>query len=94
MTLRLSPNGAIALGDRLQQTLGSIGGLCLILFKSRCETITLCWGYDGMVSLAMSAAGWANDADLTSCERPKKELASKGVGAWEKYRENHLAMLW
>ena len=49
MTLRLSPNGAIALGDRLQQTLGSIGGLCLIMFKSRCETITLCWGYDGMV---------------------------------------------
>ena len=31
--------GALAL------TLGSIGGLCLILFKSRCETITLCWGF-------------------------------------------------
>tara|TARA_R110002096_G_scaffold118110_2_gene255825 strand:- start:1868 stop:2128 length:261 start_codon:yes stop_codon:yes gene_type:complete len=30
--------GAMAL------TLGSIGGLCLILFKSRCETISICWG--------------------------------------------------
>ena len=30
--------GALAL------TLGSLGGLCLILFKSRCETITICWG--------------------------------------------------
>ena len=30
--------GAMAL------TLGSIGGLCLILFKSRCERISICWG--------------------------------------------------
>ena len=30
--------GALAL------TLGSIGGLCLIMFKSRCERISLCWG--------------------------------------------------
>ena len=30
--------GALAL------TLGSLGGLCLILFKSRCSTITICWG--------------------------------------------------
>ena len=30
--------GALAL------TLGSIGGLCLILFKSRCESISVCWG--------------------------------------------------
>ena len=30
--------GALAL------TLGSIGGLCLILFKSRCEKITICFG--------------------------------------------------
>ena len=30
--------GALAL------TLGSLGGLCLILFKSRCETISICWG--------------------------------------------------
>ena len=30
--------GALAL------TLGSVGGLCLILFKSRCERITVCWG--------------------------------------------------
>lgn len=30
--------GALAL------TLGSIGGLCLIIFKSRCETISICWG--------------------------------------------------
>ena len=30
--------GALAL------TLGSFGGLCLILFKSRCETISICWG--------------------------------------------------
>ena len=30
--------GALAL------TLGSIGGLCLILFKSRCSHISICWG--------------------------------------------------
>ena len=24
--------------------LGSVGGLCLIMFKSRCEKISLCWG--------------------------------------------------
>jgi hypothetical protein len=30
--------GALAL------TLGSIGGLCLILFKSRCQRISICWG--------------------------------------------------
>ena len=24
--------------------LGSIGGLCLILFKSRCTQISICWG--------------------------------------------------
>ena len=30
--------GALAL------TLGSVGGLCLIMFKSRCERISLCWG--------------------------------------------------
>ena len=30
--------GALAL------VLGSLGGLCLILFKSRCETISICWG--------------------------------------------------
>ena len=28
----------------LSLTLGSIGGLCLILFKSRCEKISICWG--------------------------------------------------
>ena len=30
--------GALAL------VLGSLGGLCLILFKSRCEKISICWG--------------------------------------------------
>tara|TARA_R110000765_G_C18697058_1_gene581348 strand:- start:228 stop:479 length:252 start_codon:yes stop_codon:yes gene_type:complete len=30
--------GALAL------VLGSVGGLCLIMFKSRCEKISLCWG--------------------------------------------------
>jgi hypothetical protein len=30
--------GALAL------TLGSLGGLCLILFKSRCTEISICWG--------------------------------------------------
>ena len=30
--------GALAL------VLGSVGGLCLILFKSRCEKISICWG--------------------------------------------------
>lgn len=32
------------LGGTLALVLGSIGGLCLILFKSRCETISICWG--------------------------------------------------
>jgi hypothetical protein len=30
--------GALAL------VLGSLGGLCLIVFKSRCSQIRLCWG--------------------------------------------------
>ena len=28
----------------LALVLGSIGGLCLIMFKSRCESISICWG--------------------------------------------------
>jgi|TARA_R110000787_G_scaffold6728_1_gene23360 hypothetical protein len=32
------------LGGTLALVLGSVGGLCLILFKSRCETISICWG--------------------------------------------------
>lgn len=28
----------------LALVLGSIGGLCLIMFKSRCENISLLWG--------------------------------------------------
>tara|TARA_R110002096_G_scaffold213431_2_gene400899 strand:- start:110 stop:412 length:303 start_codon:yes stop_codon:yes gene_type:complete len=32
------------LGGTLALVLGSVGGLCLILFKSRCENITICWG--------------------------------------------------
>ena len=32
------------LGGTLALVLGSVGGLCLILFKSRCERISICWG--------------------------------------------------
>jgi len=32
------------LGGTLALVLGSVGGLCLILFKSRCEKISICWG--------------------------------------------------
>ena len=32
------------LGGTLALILGSVGGLCLILFKSRCERISICWG--------------------------------------------------
>ena len=32
------------LGGTLALVLGSLGGLCLILFKSRCERISICWG--------------------------------------------------
>ena len=32
------------LAGSLALVLGSVGGLCLILFKSRCENITLCCG--------------------------------------------------
>ena len=32
------------LGGTLALILGSVGGPCLILFKSRCERISICWG--------------------------------------------------
>jgi len=32
------------LGGTLALVLGSLGGLCLILFKSRCTEISICWG--------------------------------------------------
>ena len=25
--------------------MGSLGGLCLIIFKSRCSSVSLCWGF-------------------------------------------------
>ena len=53
--------GALAL------TLGSVGGLCLILFKSRCETITICWGLWSCNRKVMT------EEELEKAEKDKKE---------------------
>ena len=52
--------GALAL------TLGSIGGLCLILFKSRCETISICWG-------AWACNRKVQEEDKEDAEKEKEE---------------------
>tara|TARA_R110000796_G_scaffold30791_1_gene81982 strand:+ start:199 stop:450 length:252 start_codon:yes stop_codon:yes gene_type:complete len=51
--------GALAL------TLGSVGGLCLILFKSRCETISICWG------------AWACNRKVADEEQPEVKAEQK-----------------
>ena len=53
--------GALAL------TLGSVGGLCLILFKSRCSTITLCWGLWSCNRKVMT------EEELEKAEKDKKD---------------------
>ena len=53
--------GALAL------TLGSVGGLCLILFKSRCSTITLCWGLWSCNRKVMT------EEELDKAEKDKKD---------------------
>ena len=53
--------GALAL------TLGSVGGLCLILFKSRCSTITLCWGLWSCSRKVMT------EEELEKAEKDKKD---------------------
>ena len=52
--------GALAL------TLGSVGGLCLILFKSRCENISICWG-------AWSCSRKVSEEDKTEEVKKEKE---------------------
>jgi len=53
--------GALAL------TLGSLGGLCLILFKSRCSTITICWGLWSCNRKVMT------EEELEKAEKDKKD---------------------
>ena len=53
--------GALAL------TLGSLGGLCLILFKSRCSTISICWGLWSCNRKVMT------EEELEKAEKDKKD---------------------
>tara|TARA_R110001606_G_scaffold50943_1_gene127257 strand:+ start:658 stop:936 length:279 start_codon:yes stop_codon:yes gene_type:complete len=55
----------------LALVLGSIGGLCLILFKSRCETITICWGLWSCNRKVMT------EEELEKAEKDKKEAEKK-----------------
>ena len=57
--------GALAL------TLGSLGGLCLILFKSRCSSITICWGLWSCNRKVMT------EEELEKAEKDKKEAEKK-----------------
>jgi len=45
--------------------LGSLGGLCLILFKSRCEKISICWGI------------WSCDRNVKDDEEPEPDKEEK-----------------
>lgn len=58
--------GALAL------TLGSVGGLCLILFKSRCETISICWG-------VWSCNRKVLDEDNEEVKKEEEEIISKKI---------------
>tara|TARA_R110000803_G_scaffold42207_2_gene90634 strand:+ start:27 stop:320 length:294 start_codon:yes stop_codon:yes gene_type:complete len=58
--------GALAL------TLGSIGGLCLILFKSRCETISICWGL-------WSCNRKVQEEDTPEEDKKKEEIIPKKI---------------
>jgi len=57
--------GALAL------TLGSLGGLCLILFKSRCSSITICWGLWSCNRKVMT------EEELEKAEKDKKDAEKK-----------------
>ena len=57
--------GALAL------TLGSLGGLCLILFKSRCSTITICWGLWSCNRKVMT------EEELEKAEKDKQDAEKK-----------------
>tara|TARA_R110001632_G_scaffold225428_3_gene358467 strand:- start:947 stop:1207 length:261 start_codon:yes stop_codon:yes gene_type:complete len=61
--------GALAL------TLGSIGGLCLILFKSRCEKITICWG---IWSCNRKVVDDDNDEEKKTEEQPLAQVEQGG----------------
>tara|TARA_R110000824_G_scaffold196318_1_gene379509 strand:+ start:673 stop:999 length:327 start_codon:yes stop_codon:yes gene_type:complete len=67
--------GALAL------TLGSIGGLCLILFKSRCQRISICWGVwscDRKVVEEDSEEDKTKEEIIPTNIRPLKETDSIG----------------
>lgn len=62
-------------------TLGSIGGLCLILFKSRCEKISICWGVwscDRKVLEEDSEEDKTKEEIIPTNIRPLKETDSIG----------------
>jgi len=59
--------GALAL------TLGSLGGLCLILFKSRCSTITICWGLWSCNRKVMTEEELEKAEKAEKAEKDKKE---------------------
>ena len=59
------------LAGSMALVLGSVGGLCLILFKSRCSTITICWGLWSCNRKVMT------EEELEKAEKDKKEAEKK-----------------
>ena len=56
----------------LALVLGSIGGLCLILFKSRCETISICYGL-------WSCSRKVQDEDKPEEDKKEEEIIPKKI---------------
>ena len=59
------------LAGSMALVLGSVGGLCLILFKSRCSSITICWGLWSCNRKVMT------EEELEKAEKDKKEAEKK-----------------
>ena len=57
----------------LALVLGSIGGLCLILFKSRCETISICYGLWSCTRKVQEED--KNDEDKVSVVKPTDKVS-------------------
>ena len=78
--------GALAL------TLGSVGGLCLILFKSRCERISVCWGLwscnrkvsDDVIDTEKNIGQDQRDERQPGEQRSSTDTSSTGVAAARK----------
>ena len=56
----------------LALVLGSIGGLCLILFKSRCERISICYGL-------WSCSRKVQDEDKQEEDKKEEEIIPKKI---------------